>query len=241
MIPPLSSPIVMCAGVHKSGMQWQGTLLPLFKFCSMSGGIVFKNGGPLGWLSKRQDRTSLSSCEAKIRATSTTSKKVVDLRNLRHSFTESGFSIADIDKPTLLYNDNNACVKWSHNMTSKAARHIEFCKNSVCEWVQDKTIAVKHVTGKNNPADIFTKEMRDGTHFRRLHDSFMSRLLDFLTALLLETHHARQQSPNSASPSAAWVTLASGASLYLSALAANTFCWSATSVSHLCSASRQLL
>ncbi len=27
------------------------TLLPLFKLRSMSGGIVFKNGRPLGWLS----------------------------------------------------------------------------------------------------------------------------------------------------------------------------------------------
>jgi hypothetical protein len=52
----------------------------------MSGGIVFKNSGPLGWLGKRQDRTSLSSCEAEIRATSATTKKVVDLRNLSLSW-----------------------------------------------------------------------------------------------------------------------------------------------------------
>ncbi len=151
------------------------------------------------------------------------------------------FSIADIDKPTLLYNDNDACVKWSHNMTSKAVRHIELCENSVCEWAQDKTNAVMHVAGKINPTGIFTKEIRDGTHFRWLHDSFMSWLSDFLNTSLLESHHARQRSPHSVVPSAAWVTLASSASSYLSALAANTFCWSATSVSHLCSASRQLL
>jgi hypothetical protein len=104
----------------------------------MSGGIDFKNGGPLGWLGKRQDRTSLSSCEAEIRATSATTKKVVDLRNLSLSFTESGFRITDKNQPTILYNDNDACVRWCHNMTSKAARHIELCKNSVCEWIQDK-------------------------------------------------------------------------------------------------------
>jgi hypothetical protein len=126
-------------------------------------------------------------------------------------------------------------------MTSKAARHIELHKNSVCEWVQDKTIAVPHVAGKINPADIFTKEMRDGTHFCCLRDSFMSWLLDFLNTTLLESHHACQWSQHSVAPSAAWVTLASGASSYLSALAANTFYWSTTSVSHLCSAGRQLL
>ncbi len=171
---------------------------------------MFKNGGPLGWLSERQERTSLSSCEAEIRATSATSKKVVDLRNLSLSFSESGFPISDIEKPTTLFNDNEACVRWSHNMTSKAARHIELRENSVREWVQDKTISVKHVAGKTNPADIFTKaEMRDGAHFRRLRDSFMSRLSDFVNDSLLESHHARQRSPHVVTPVAAWVSLAS--------------------------------
>jgi hypothetical protein len=59
-----------------------GTLLPPFKFCSMSDGIIFKNGDPIGWLGKRQERTLLSSCKAKIRATNATSKKVVDFWNL---------------------------------------------------------------------------------------------------------------------------------------------------------------
>jgi hypothetical protein len=161
----LSSYSNACWGSQIGNAVAEGTLIPLFKFLSMRGGIVFKNGGPLGWLSKRQDHTSLSSCEAEIRATSATSKKVLDLRNLSLSFTKSGFLIADIDKPTLLYNDNDACVKWSHNMTSKAARHFKLCKNSVRKWVQDKTIAVKHVACKINPADIFAKEMRDSTHF----------------------------------------------------------------------------
>jgi hypothetical protein len=106
-----------------------GTLLPLFKFRSMSGGIVFKNGGPLGWLSERQEHTFLSSCKAEIRATSATSKKVVNLRNLYLSFTKSGFPISDINAPTLIYNDNDVFVKWTHNMTLKAACHIELHKN----------------------------------------------------------------------------------------------------------------
>ena len=114
-----------CWGSQLGNAVAEGTLFPLVKFRSMSGGIVFKNGGPLGWLSKRQERTSLSSCEAEIRATSATSKKVVDLRNLSLSFSESGFPISDIEKPTVLFNDNEACVRWSHNMTSKAACHIE--------------------------------------------------------------------------------------------------------------------
>ncbi len=90
-----------------------GTILPHFKFRSINGGIVSKNGGPIRWLGKHQDRTSLSSCEAEICATSATSKKVVDFYNLSHSFSEAGHALPDIDTPTVLYNDNDTCVKRS--------------------------------------------------------------------------------------------------------------------------------
>jgi hypothetical protein len=131
----------------------------------MNGGIIFKNGGPIGWLGKRQDQTSLSSCEAEIRATNASSKKVVGFRNLSRRVSDAGYTLPHINSPTVLYNNNDACVKWSYNMTLKAAQHIELCKNSVCKWVQDKTLQVEHVSGKINPADIFTKEMHDGVHF----------------------------------------------------------------------------
>ncbi len=126
-------------------------------------------------------------------------------------------------------------------MTSKAACHIKLCKSLVCKWVQDKTIAAKHVAGKINPVDIFTKEMHDGTHFCFLWDSFMPWLSDFLNFLLLHSHHPRQRSQHSVAPSAAWVTIASGTSSYLSALAASTFYQTVTAVFHLSSAGCQLL
>ncbi len=127
-----------CWGSQIGGAISNGTLLPLFKFRSMSGGIVFRTGGPLGWLGEHQDRTALRSCEAEIRATNATSKKVDDFCNLCTSMCTSGHRLPDATQLTLLYNDNNACVQWSHNMTSKAARHIKLCENSVREWVQDK-------------------------------------------------------------------------------------------------------
>jgi hypothetical protein len=55
-----------CWGSQLGNSVADGTLLPLFKFRSMTGGIVFKNRGPIGWLGKCQERTSLSSCEAEI-------------------------------------------------------------------------------------------------------------------------------------------------------------------------------
>jgi hypothetical protein len=236
----LSSYSDACWGSQIGNAVADGTLLPLFKFRSMSGGIIFRNGGPVGWLAERQERTSLSSCEAEIRATNATSKKVVDFRNICRSMVDSGHDLSDVDSPTLLFNDNDACVKWSYNMTSKAARHIELRENSVREWIQSKLLTVKHVSGKINPSDIFTKEMRDGIHFRRLRDSFMSRLSDFINSSLLAVHHSRQAA-SSSTPAAARAVRAAGPVSYFSALASSSFCRSLPAISHLSSAGRQLL
>ncbi len=231
-----------CWGSQLGSSVAKGTLLPLFKFCSLNGGIIFKNRGPIGWLGKHQERTSLSTCKAKIRATNATSKKVFDFRNLSQSISKSGHTIPDIDSPTVLYNNNDACMKWSYNMTSKAAWHIELCKNSVRKWVQDsKMLQVRHVSGKTIPADIFTKEMHDGAHFQCLWNSFMSCLSDFLCGSILAIHHATQRSPNPVGPAAACGCASGGSSGYFTALSPSSFLCSLANISHLCSAGRYLL
>ena len=106
--------------------------------------------------------------------------------------------------------------------------------------VDIKLLSVKHVSGKINPSDIFTKKMSDGTHFRRLRDSFMSHLSDFLNASLLAVHHARRSAP-SPIPAAAHAVLAAGTRSYFSALASYSFSRSLPAISHLSSADRQLL
>jgi hypothetical protein len=125
-------------------------------------------------------------------------------------------------------------------MTSKAARHIELRENSVREWVQDNTLNVVHVPGKVNPADIFTKEMRDGVHFRRLRDSFMSRLSDFLNDSILAIHHASQRTPTTVTPVAAPVQAIGGSSGYFTALSSSSIFRNLEDISHLCSAGRHL-
>ncbi len=55
-----------CWGLKIGNAVAEGTLLPLVRFHSMNGGIIFKNSGPIGWLGKHQERMSLSSCEAEI-------------------------------------------------------------------------------------------------------------------------------------------------------------------------------
>jgi hypothetical protein len=92
-----------------------GTLLPLFKCRSMSGGIIFCQGGPLAWIAARQERTSLSSCEAEIQATNKVSKLLMSIRNLTDSVRDNGHNILDTTSASPLYNNNESCVRWSHN------------------------------------------------------------------------------------------------------------------------------
>ena len=96
---------------------------------------------------------------------------------------------------------------------------MELRENSVLEWVKNKTLNVLHVSERVNPADIFTKEMRDGAHFRRLWDSFVCRLSNFHQQSLLVIHHQsqstshktpRQVVPSAASPKATFVILRLG-------------------------------
>jgi hypothetical protein len=158
----------------------------------MSGAIIFCSGGPLTWKAERQERTSLSTCEAEIRATNMGSCLTVNLRNLILHLQSIGYPIDDTNTATPLYNDNEACVKWCHNLTTKGNRHIEHRENATREWVADGSIAVSHVSTKCNISDIFIKEMRDGANFLRLRDSFMSRASDFLKGIFTSIYFPSQ-------------------------------------------------
>ena len=162
---PLTAYSNACWGSQIGLAIHDGTLLLLFKCRSMSGGITFCQGGPITWTAVCQECTPLSSCEAEIRATNEVSKSLMSIRHLADALREGGHNIDDTTTASPLYYDNESCVKWSHNMITKQIRHIEMRDNAVREWVQDASLKVLHVPGWINPADIFTKEMRDGAHF----------------------------------------------------------------------------
>jgi hypothetical protein len=173
----------VCWGSQIGNAIREGIQLPLFKICSMSGAILFHSGGPLTWKADQQERTSLSSCEAEIWATKMGSCLTINTRSMILHLSACGYPIDDASSPTPIYNDNEACVEWYHNMTSKGNCHIELQENVTREWVDEGPITVSHISGKSNPADIFTKEMRDGANFHRLRDSFMCQGSDFLKCL----------------------------------------------------------
>ena len=92
-------------------------------------------------------------------------KLVVAVCHLASSVCKGGHNIPDTLESSTIYNDDEACVHWLHNMTTKQIQHMDMHENSVCEWVQDSSLQVLHIKGKINPTDIFTKEMQDGLIF----------------------------------------------------------------------------
>ena len=140
--------------------------LELFKSRSISGFIIIGHG-PIHWMSKRQSLTARSSAEAEIVATDNCTKHLLYLRNIAMDL---GIDTILFPSSTTLYNDNAACVKWSKNMTTKGLRYIQIRENAVRESVLSKFITVKHIAGKLNLADLFTKEDRDCTHFMTIRD-----------------------------------------------------------------------
>eukprot|EP00957_Ditylum_brightwellii_P151908 11567881-Ditylum_brightwellii.AAC.1 len=73
-----------------------------------------------------------------------------------------------------IYNNNQACVKWTQNMTTQGLRHIQMQENAIRECVQTGFASIAHISNKMNPADIFTKEDRDVVHFLTIREQLMS-------------------------------------------------------------------
>jgi hypothetical protein len=144
--------------------------IDLFKSRSLSGFLIYF-GGPVHWVSKHQTITARSSAEAEIYATDECTKCLLHLHQI-----VDGLHLTDeiMSLPTTIYNDNSACVTWSRNMTTKGLRHIQMRENAVRESFQNGFIIVKHISGKINLSDMFTKEDKDTSHFLEIRDIVMT-------------------------------------------------------------------
>jgi len=152
------------ASVTKSSIE-----LPLFVSRSMSAFYVDLLG-PLHWLSKWQSVTAGSSAEAEIYVTNKCVKFLSELVQILDFL-----GVRDIFMPgvTTIFNDNNACVNWSRRCTTKGLHHIQMRENYFWENVERQFVTIQHIGGKVNIADLFTREMKDTSHFVKLRDLIM--------------------------------------------------------------------
>ena len=107
----LSTYADVCWGSQVGNAVKRGTPMELFKFRSMSRAVVLRMSGPVMWLGDCLQETSLSICEAEIKATNAVSKATVAARNFSASFERGGVFLGDTIDATKVYNDNEACVK----------------------------------------------------------------------------------------------------------------------------------
>ncbi len=164
-----------CWGSQLGNTALIGKEIEMFKFRSMSGYIILRAGGPLAWASVRQDRTSRSSCEAEVRATDECAKEVLSVR-LRGK----DIGLNDDALATPIHNDNQGCVDWCKTTTTSGMKHINLRGNAIRESVHLGELSIHHIPGVINCSDIFTKELKDASHFCLLRDSFMMDKTKFL-------------------------------------------------------------
>ena len=139
---------------------------------SLLGSVVTYMGGPLDWSSIREKRCSRNVCEAEIKGMDEGVKTVL---GLRHFFDDIGAT--HLAEPTpMLFCDNQGGVAWAHSEAiTKRLRHSNIRETAVRDSIKLGEISLHHIPGRINPADLFTKEMKDKAHFYALRLALMSQ------------------------------------------------------------------
>jgi hypothetical protein len=126
-------------------------------------------GGPVSWSVFHESRTSRSSCEAEIKSADEANCVT---QHLRHIVID--LDMHNTNTPTPVFNDNQGCIDWSKSTSIKNLRHFNMRENAVYEAVQHREIDLKHHPGVRNPADLFTKEHKDKSHFTALRECLVA-------------------------------------------------------------------
>lgn len=120
---------------------------------SVSGTLVMYNG-PILWRSQRQPIVALSSTEAEYISGCDLVKDLIPIKKLLQELNRIN---AD---PIPVYIDNQSTIKIATNHTARhATKHIEVRQRWLSEQQESKAIDIKHVSGQEQPADIFTKPL----------------------------------------------------------------------------------
>jgi hypothetical protein len=135
---------------------------------SVTGFIVFLNGGPISWLSKRQPVVSVSSTEAEFYAASIAGLELLFYRRLMEQL---GFPQ---QHPTTVFEDNAACIFLSKRSGQiNRAKHIDTRVFRLRELVRSGVLELSKVSTKDQVADLFTKAL-PAQSFAQFRSSFLT-------------------------------------------------------------------
>jgi hypothetical protein len=117
--------------------------------------------------------TPISSADAELYALVECVKAMVHLRNQCAEYGEEQIG------PSIIYCDNSAVVALSSTVkVSKKSRHMLYRMHYVRQAIRDGVVAVRHVKGTDNVADLLTKPLP-----RREFERYRDRLLGYDTAV----------------------------------------------------------
>lgn len=126
---------------------------------SISGYVMMIGSSPIAWSSKQQPVVALSSCEAEYIACSHAACEIKWLRNL---LLELGYPQRSA---TTLHCDNNGTIDFTHDPHGHSRmKHIDLRAHYIRNQVNLGVIEVTRVSGKENPADVFTKALSRVLH-----------------------------------------------------------------------------
>ena len=93
-------------------------------------------------------------------------------------------------------------------MTTKSLRYIQIRENAVRESIKTGTIDIKHIGGKTNPSDIFTKKDRDINHFIQCRDTLCSAPpAHYTSATQINTTHCTDLSSRALLEGGCWTSV----------------------------------
>ncbi len=135
---------------------------------SILGGHVTLNGAPVGFRSSTQKSVALSAMEAELYASIMT---VQDMLYVLHMLESIGLHT---HLPMILEVDNRVTVdlvnSWS---VGENTQHIDVLQTFLCKLKEEGKLLVKWLPGKDNDADMFTKNL-DGPAFERFAQVYVS-------------------------------------------------------------------
>lgn len=133
---------------------------------SHSGCYIEMCGGPITWRNKRQTIVAPSTAEAEYISLSACTREVIFVRQLLYELK------LPIKKPTTIHCDSKSAIsigtKPSFSQKSKSIRlHYHITRSEI-----GKSIVLKYIQGKDNPADILTKPVPSAVHNKHSNKMF---------------------------------------------------------------------
>ena len=147
---------------------------------SQTGYVFNYNGTAISWRSVKQTMVATSSNHSKIIAIHEASRECIWLRSMIHHIQESCGLSSVKDKPTILFEDNAACIAQIKGGYIKGdkTKHISPKFFYTHELQKNGEIDVQQIRSSDNLADLFTKALPTSTFKKLIYKVRMRKVKD---------------------------------------------------------------